>query len=87
MSSICRHGPKHAASVHRPIASTAPAASTAITCRICVKAYLSTSALEQHYRDTPVHPKCTRCKNGFLDNAAMQAVSSYYMLLAAFRIR
>ncbi|KAF8500366.1 hypothetical protein F5888DRAFT_1610383, partial [Russula emetica] len=60
----------HTASVHRPIASAA------FSCRICDRAYPNTSALEQHYRDTPVHPKCVRCNIGFVDNAAVQAVSS-----------
>ncbi|KAH9174719.1 hypothetical protein EDB89DRAFT_464591 [Lactarius sanguifluus] len=43
------------------------------TCRICSRVYSTVSALEQHYRDTPVHPKCTRCDIGFADNAAIQA--------------
>lgn len=42
-------------------------------CRICDRAYVTASALVQHYRDTPVHPKCTRCNIGFADNAAIQA--------------
>jgi len=49
--------------------------SAAISCRICDRMYTSTSALEQHFRDTPVHPKCSRCNVGFLDNTAIQAVS------------
>ncbi|KAH8998139.1 hypothetical protein EDB92DRAFT_2026515 [Lactarius akahatsu] len=43
------------------------------TCRICSRVYSTVNALEQHYRDTPVHPKCTRCDIGFADNAAIQA--------------
>ncbi|KAI9458897.1 hypothetical protein BJY52DRAFT_403433 [Lactarius psammicola] len=43
------------------------------SCRICSRVYSTVSALEQHYRDTPVHPKCTRCDIGFVDNAAIQA--------------
>ncbi|KAN0126193.1 hypothetical protein V8E53_015295 [Lactarius tabidus] len=42
-------------------------------CRICDRAYVTASALVQHYRDTPVHPKCTRCNIGFVDNTAIQA--------------
>ncbi|KAI0000661.1 hypothetical protein BJV74DRAFT_959616 [Russula compacta] len=57
----------HAASVHRPI--TLPV----FTCRICSSTYPTSSALEQHYRDAPVHPKCTRCNTGFVDNVAIQA--------------
>lgn len=55
--------------------SRAPLSSPALAhaCRICDRAYVSASALVQHYRDTPVHPKCTRCNIGFVDNTAIQA--------------
>lgn len=65
-------------SVHRPI--VVPKAPAAFSCRTCDRAYPTANALELHYRDTPVHPKCTRCDIGFVDNAAMQTVSSVYML-------
>ncbi|KAI0287679.1 hypothetical protein BC826DRAFT_742493 [Russula brevipes] len=57
----------HMASVHRPIPSVA------FSCRICNRAYSNANKLEEHYRDTPVHPKCSRCDIGFVDNAAIQA--------------
>ncbi len=52
-----------------------PSSSATNHCRVCNRLYTSTSALDQHYRDTPVHPKCTRCNVGFMDNAAILAVS------------
>ena len=52
-----------------------PTSSAACFCRVCDRSYTSTSALEQHYRDTPVHPKCMRCNVGFVDDAAIRAVS------------
>jgi len=78
VSHKCRHLPKHNASAHRPITSAA------FSCRIRDRGFPNTIALEQHYRDTPVHPNCTSCNLGFLDNAAMQAVRSFYMLLILF---
>ncbi|KAI0305230.1 hypothetical protein B0F90DRAFT_1702700 [Multifurca ochricompacta] len=47
--------------------------STPCTCHTCDRVYSSASALEQHYRDFPVHPKCARCNIGFANNAAIQA--------------
>lgn len=53
-----------------------PSSSAACYCHICNRSYTSTSALEQHYRDTPVHSKCSRCNIGFVDDDALRAVSS-----------
>ena len=74
-------GSEHKQKVHKIIFATVPSpqprasSSAVISCRICDRPYSTISALEQHYRDTPVHPKCTRCNIGFVDNAAIQAVS------------
>ena len=68
---IRHHGPKHMESSHRP---TPP---LGFPCRVCNVGYPTGSALEQHYRDAFVHPKCTRCDLGFLDNTAMQTVSPF----------
>ena len=80
-----RMAPQHKQKVHKTNFPTVPAKVPAQpsraslsphSCRICDRAYVTASALDQHYRDTPVHPKCTRCNVGFADNAAIQAVSS-----------
>ncbi|KAF8271827.1 hypothetical protein EI94DRAFT_490157 [Lactarius quietus] len=72
----------HKQKVHKTIPTAVPtvvptqqsrASLSPHSCRICDRAYVTASALEQHYRDTPVHPKCTRCNLGFADNAAIQA--------------
>jgi hypothetical protein len=85
--------PQHKQKVHKTNFSAvptqqsrAPLSSPALAhaCRICDRAYVSASALVQHYRDTPVHPKCTRCNIGFVDNTAIQAVSSHLMLIPTF---
>ncbi|KAI9452748.1 hypothetical protein F5148DRAFT_497503 [Russula earlei] len=61
----------HITAVHpHPLASVS---SSAFSCQVCNKQFSIASALEQHYRDTPVHPKCRRCNIGFVNNAAMQA--------------
>ena len=59
-----------------PVQLPRPSSSAAFCCHVCSRMYTSSSALEQHYRDTPVHPKCARCNIGFLDNAGLQAVST-----------
>ncbi|KAI0320488.1 hypothetical protein OF83DRAFT_575203 [Amylostereum chailletii] len=41
-------------------------------CTVCVRQCASPAALQQHYRDMAVHPKCTRCNLGFKDNTAIQ---------------
>ena len=78
--------PQHKQKVHKTSFTAVPSqpsrvASSLHSCRICDRVYTTPNALEQHYRDTPVHPKCTRCNIGFADNAAIQAVSSYLMLI------
>jgi hypothetical protein len=78
--------PQHKQKIHKTSFTAVPtlqsrASSSPHSCRICDRAYATANALEQHYRDTPVHPKCTRCNIGFADNAAIQAVSSYLMLI------
>ena len=74
--------PQHKQKIHKTSFTAVPtqqsrAFSSPHSCRICDRAYATANALEQHYRDTPVHPKCTRCNIGFADNAAIQAVSTY----------
>jgi hypothetical protein len=64
-----------------PIQQPRPSSSAACICRVCDRSYTSTSALEQHYRDTPVHPKCMRCNIGFVDDVAIRVVSP--LLLSA----
>ncbi|KAI0278029.1 hypothetical protein BGY98DRAFT_570516 [Russula aff. rugulosa BPL654] len=59
-----------------PVQLPRPSSSAACYCHVCNRPYNTTSALEQHYRDTPIHPKCTRCNIGFVDSAAVQAVST-----------
>ena len=84
--------PQHKQKVHKTNNFPAPSVPTQQSraplsphaCRICDRAYVTASALVQHYRDTPVHPKCTRCNIGFLDNPAIQAVSFNLMLLPTF---
>ncbi|KAI0252960.1 hypothetical protein BJV78DRAFT_258234 [Lactifluus subvellereus] len=68
----------HKQKIHKTSFAAVPsqptrASSANCPCRICDRAYSTANALEQHYRDTPVHPKCTRCNVGFLDNTAKQA--------------
>lgn len=68
----------HKQKVHKTAFTAAPsqqsqASLSPHSCRICDRGYSTVNALEQHYRDTPVHPKCTRCNIGFKDNAAIQA--------------
>jgi hypothetical protein len=95
-----RMAPQHKQKVHKTNFATVPAKVPAQpspaqpsrlplsphSCRICDRAYVTASALEQHYRDTPVHPKCTRCNVGFADNAAIQAVSSNLMRMHSRRL-
>ncbi|KAI0263097.1 hypothetical protein BC834DRAFT_889105 [Gloeopeniophorella convolvens] len=50
-----------------------PSSSTSVLCRVCGRMYSTAGALQQHYKDTPIHPKCARCDIGFADNAAIQA--------------
>jgi Zinc-finger of C2H2 type len=61
-----------------------PPSSAACYCHVCNRSYTSTSALEQHYRDTPVHSKCARCNIGFVDDAALRAVSSLISLFKSY---
>jgi len=71
---LSQHVPKHTTAVHPPISSFA------FTCRICNLSYSSAVTLDQHYLDAPIHPKCTRCDIGFVDNPDMQAVSPVKVL-------
>lgn len=67
-----------------PVQPPRASPSAACYCRVCNRSYTSKSALEQHYRDTPVHAKCARCNIGFVDDAALQAhVSSVHRPIAS----
>ncbi|KAH9953788.1 hypothetical protein BC827DRAFT_106401 [Russula dissimulans] len=57
-----------------PQARPSPSVARAHYCQICNRQYTSAEGLQQHYRDTPVHPNCARCDMiGFVDSAALQA--------------
>ncbi|KAI0031318.1 hypothetical protein K488DRAFT_52330, partial [Vararia minispora EC-137] len=41
-------------------------------CSVCNRTYVSPAALKQHFRDMTVHPNCTRCNEGFLDDSKLE---------------
>lgn len=43
-------------------------------CASCMRYFKTVGALGDHYRDSPVHPRCSPCDLGFKDKAAYDEV-------------
>ncbi|KAJ7322901.1 hypothetical protein DFH08DRAFT_712046 [Mycena albidolilacea] len=44
-------------------------------CTLCTRQFLSKDELKAHLNTSDLHPKCTQCKFGFMDDGALDEVS------------
>ncbi|KAI0320487.1 hypothetical protein OF83DRAFT_575783 [Amylostereum chailletii] len=67
---------KSLSSATDPVTVNAPSSKPqSFRCELCKRKYVSEKALEQHFRDSTLHPTCTLCEAAFFDARSLESVA------------